>query len=95
MIAGITYLSLPEQSRYMPALPEAPSIEQYAHGYSKGVTKDSFFEYQSTEVGKQNNILAVHHEENLMLRLILVVLGVWIGPCIGVGFAIVQVEGRQ
>lgn len=34
-------------------------------------------------------------EENVMMRLILAVLDVWIGPCMGLGLAIVQVEGRK
>ncbi|MFV1943841.1 hypothetical protein VPH49_23875 [Pseudomonas luteola] len=99
LIAGITYLNWPEQTRPMPALPELLSLEHYEQAYSKGLTEDSFFEYHAAAVRKQNNILATHLEfeegyGDRIKRLLLVVLGIWIGPCIGFWFALARVMER-
>lgn len=100
LIAGITYLNWPEQTRPIPALPELPSIEHYEQAYSKGLTEDSFFEYHAAAVRKQNTILATHQEfedgyGDRIKKLLLVVLALWIGTCAALGVALARVEGRR
>ncbi|WP_434136666.1 hypothetical protein JQR88_23780 (plasmid) [Pseudomonas luteola] len=100
LVAGATYLSWPEQTRPMPALPELPSLEHYEQAYSRGITRESFFEFHAAAVRKQNTILATHHEfeegyGDRIKRLLLVVLGIWTGPCAALGVALARVEGRR
>ena len=88
MIAGITYLSWPEQTHA--ALPRR---EQYEQAYSRGIKEDSFLEYHAAAVRKQNNILAAYQEfeegyGDSLRTLLLVVLGVWIGPSLVFNLAI-------
>jgi|GEM_PF-1714353 len=100
LIAGVTYLSWPEQTRPMPVLPELPSLEHYEQAYSRGLTEDSFFEFHAAAVRRQNTILATHQEfedgyGDRIKSLLLVVLALWIGPCAALGVALARVEGRR
>lgn len=100
LVAGATYLSWPEQTRPMPVLPELPGLEHYEQAYSRGLTEESFFEFHAAAVRKQNTILATHQEfedgyGDRIKRLLLVVLGIWIGPCAALGVALARVEGRR
>jgi len=99
LIAGVTYLSWPEQTRPMPALPELPSLEHYEQAYSRGLTRESFFQFHAAAVRRQNTILATHQEfedgdGDRIKRLLLVVLAIWIGPCAALGVTMARVKAK-